>query len=216
MRVIDVACEGGSSHVLSLRYRLGTPEATGAVPVDWSPSGDGVSWDLFMSDLEPGRYLEMWLPANLCHDRLAVQLEVEVAGTARPHVLLANGAAVEHTPGYGWSVRYPDTFTSLSPLLVLAPSDQVRAQQTTVQAGGKETRVRVARVDGAGTDLHDVTADIAAWLSYFTERYGHGRTATISWPSSGTCREGWSTTERRQRASRRSSTRCSTAGSVGA
>jgi hypothetical protein len=172
MRVVDVACEGGSSHVLSMRYRLSTPEATGALPVDWSPSGDGVSWDLFMSDLEPGRYLEMWLPANLCHDRLSVELEVEVAGTARPHVLLANGAAVERTPGYGWSVRYPATFTSLSPLLVLSPSDQVKAQQTAVDAGGRETRVRVARVDGAGADLHDLTADIAAWLSYFTERYG--------------------------------------------
>ncbi len=172
VRVIDVACEGGSTHVLNLHYRLGTPEATGAVPVVWSPPGDGVSWDLFMSDLEPGRYLEMWLPANLCHDQFAVQLEVEIAGTARPHVLLANGTAVEHTPGYGWSVRYPETFTSLSPLLVVGPSDHVRAQQTTVQAGGKETRVRVARVDGVGTDLHDVTADIAAWLSYFTERYG--------------------------------------------
>jgi len=172
MRVVDVVCEGGSSHVLSLRYRLGTPDATGALPVDWSPPGDGVSWDLFMSDLEPGRYLEMWLPANLCHDRLTVELEVEVAGTARPHVLLANGAAVEHTPGYGWSVRYPGTFTSLSPLLVLAPSDQVKAQQTAVKAGGNETRVRVARVDGVETDLHDVTADIAAWFSYFTERYG--------------------------------------------
>lgn len=172
MRVVDVACEGGTSHVLSLRYRLGTPQATGALPVEWSPTGDGVSWDLFMSDLEPGRYLEMWLPANLCHDRLAVELEVEVAGTARPHVLLANGPAVEHTAGYGWSVRYPGTFTSLSPLLVLAPSDQVKAQQTAVHAGGKETLVRVARVDAAGTGLHDVTADIAAWLSYFTERYG--------------------------------------------
>jgi hypothetical protein len=172
MRVVDVVCEGGSSHVLSLRYRLGTPDATGALPVDWSPTGDGVSWDLFMSDLEPGRYLEMWLPANLCHDRLTVELEVEVAGTARPHVLLANGAAAEGTPGYGWSVRYPGTFTSLSPLLVLAPSDQVKEQQTAVKAGGDETRVRVARVDGVGTDLHDVTADIAAWLSYFTERYG--------------------------------------------
>ena len=111
-------------------------------------------------------------PPTFATTSLPSQLEVEVAGTARPHVLLANGAAVEHTPGYGWSVRYPDTFTSLSPLLVLAPSDQVRAQQTMVQAGGNETRVRVARVDGAGTDLHDVTADIAAWLSYFTERYG--------------------------------------------
>jgi hypothetical protein len=51
-------------------------------------------------DLEPGRYLEMWLPSNLCHDQLSIDLEVEVVGTARPHVLLANGAAVEHTPGY--------------------------------------------------------------------------------------------------------------------
>src|ERR1700678_121422 len=118
MRAIEVECESGSAHVLSLRYRLGTPEATGALPIAWSPSGDGVSWDLFMGDLEPGRYLEMWLPSNLCHDQLAIDLEGEVVGPARPHALLANGAALEHTPGFAWSLRYPATFTSLSPLLV--------------------------------------------------------------------------------------------------
>ena len=69
MRLVDVACAAGSPHVLELRYRLGTPEAAGAVPIGWSPGG--VSWDLLMSDLEPGRYLEMWFPANLCHDTMA-------------------------------------------------------------------------------------------------------------------------------------------------
>ena len=217
MRVVDVACEGGSTHVLSLQYQLGTPAATGAVPVAWSPTGDGVSWDLFMSDLEPGRYLEMWLPANLCHDQLSVELEVEVTGTARPHVLLANGADLEHTPGYAWTVRYPPTFTSLSPLLVLVPSDQVKAQQTTVQAGGRETRVRVARASmGPGPIFTTSRPTLRRGFHISPSDTAGGRMATISWLSSGTCQEGWSTTARRQRASRRWSTRCSTAGSVGA
>lgn len=172
MRAIDVRCEGGSAHVLTLRYKLGTPDATGALPIAWSPSGDGVAWDLFMSDLEPGRYLEMWLPANLCHDQLSIELEVEVTGTARPHVLLANGTAVEHTPGTAWALRYPANFTSLSPLLVLAPSDQVQMKHTTVRAGGKELRVRVASLEGTKADLAAIGADTAAWLSYFAERYG--------------------------------------------
>jgi hypothetical protein len=156
-----------------------------------------VSWDLFMSDLEPGRYLEMWLPANLCHDQFAVQLEVEIAGTARPHVLLANGTAVEHTPGYGWSVRYPDTFTSLSPLLVLGPSDHVRAQQTTVQAGGSHVSM------GLGLICTMSLPTLRRGSHTSQSATGHGRTATISWLSSGTSREGWSTTERRHRVSRR-------------
>ena len=75
MRVVDVSCSDGPPHLLELGYHLEAPDATGAPGVGWSPGG--VSWDLLMSDLEPGRYLEMWFPANLCHDTLSIELDIE-------------------------------------------------------------------------------------------------------------------------------------------
>ena len=172
MRAVDVACTAGSRHHLDLRYRLGTPDAAGALPVGWSPSGDSVAWDLWMSDLEPGRYLEMWFPANLCHDAMAIEVDVEVAGTDRPHLLLANGAVAERGRGSRWAVRYPDTFTSLSPLLVLAPKDAVEVRSAGVSAAGRPMNVTVAGLRGPTDDLAPVVADLASWLSYFTARYG--------------------------------------------
>jgi hypothetical protein len=172
MRSVDVLCPAGSRHQLELAYGLGTPEAAGARDVEWSPTGDGVAWDLLMSDLEPGRYLEMWFPANLCHDRLAIEVAIEVAGTERPHVLLANGTVVEHRPGLAWTVHYPRTYTSLSPLLVLAPADEVDFRRSTANAAGKQLQVTVAGMGGPGSDLEATAADAAAWLSYFAARYG--------------------------------------------
>ena len=177
MRVVDVPCAAGTRHELELNYRLGPPQATGGPALGWGPAGDGIAWDLWMSDLEPGRYLEMWLPANLCHDEMAIELDIEVTGTGRPHVLLANGAVVsdEHKRGARWTVRYPPNYTSLSPLLVLAPADQVELRHTTVSAGGRALGVTVAGWDAEGTataDLDAVLADSVAWLYYFSARYG--------------------------------------------
>ena len=170
MRVVDVSCSDAAPHLLELGYRLGAPEATGAAGVGWSPGG--VSWDLLMSDLEPGRYLEMWFPANLCHDTLSIELDVEVTGTDRPHVLLANGALDPRTDGARWSVRYPRHYTSLSPLLVLAPADEVEVRRTATVAGGRQLGLTVAALAGSGTDLDAAVADAAAWLAYFSARYG--------------------------------------------
>jgi hypothetical protein len=170
MRVVDVTCSDGARHLLELSYGLGTPEATGAPAIGWSAGG--VSWDLLMSDLEPGRYLEMWFPANLCHDTLRIELDVEVTGTDRPHVLLANGAIEEHRKGAHWSVRYPRHYTSLSPLLVLVPADEVEVRRAQAVAGGSQLGLTVAALAGPGTDLDAVVADTSAWLAYFAARYG--------------------------------------------
>ena len=106
MRVVDVACPAGSAHQLELRYRLGQPESTGALPIALV-TRDGVSWDLLMSDLEPGRYLEMWFPAGLCHDTLRIEVDVEVAGTDRPTCSwpMARSTSAVRVPA--GAVRYP-------------------------------------------------------------------------------------------------------------
>ncbi|MDA8303185.1 MAG: hypothetical protein M0005_16985 [Actinomycetota bacterium] len=190
MRCVEVACDPGSRHRLELRYRLGTPQATGAQALEWPDQG--VRWDLWMSDLEPGRYLEMWLPANLCHDRLAIELSVEVAGAGRRHVLLANGEINEAVPGRRWSVRYPPSYTALSPLLVLAPAEEVVLRRRETSVAGLPMSVTVACLAGAGAaadpaSADSAAADVTAWLSYFAARYGRwahsSRFVAVVWGS---------------------------------
>ncbi|HUB71304.1 MAG TPA: hypothetical protein VL984_12850 [Acidimicrobiales bacterium] len=170
VRAVDLSCLAGSRHQLEVRYALETPDAPGALPIGWEEGA--VSWDLWMSDLEPGRYLEMWFPANLCHDRLSVELTVEVVGTSQPHILLANGPLDEKRPGSAWTVRYPATYTSLSHLLVLAPRDQAQVRTAVKDVCGRPALVTVATLPGAECEPADVVADTASWLNYFTSRYG--------------------------------------------
>ena len=128
-----------------------------------------------MSDLHPGRYLEMWLPANLCHDRFGLGLDVRVEGGAA-HTVLTNGQAREEARNQ-WRIEYPPTFTSLSPMLVLRPSDEIELRSTT--AGGRE--VVTAKVIESDADLEACEADIVAWLAHNEARYGpwaHGSTFT--------------------------------------
>lgn len=162
-RVVDVASPAGSRHTLELAYRLSTPEANEAPPITWDQSAGAVYWDLGMSDLNPGRYLEAWFPANLCHDSLAIEIAVEVVGTSRPHALLANGQVTERRAGFSWEVRYPPRYTSLSPLMTLWPVDEL---QVACQPG-----LTIAVTEGAG-DAEALVADAAAWLSCFGSRYG--------------------------------------------
>jgi hypothetical protein len=180
MRVLDVALDSGSRHQLRFSYRLEQPGAGGAVPVGWGDGG--VRFDLWMSDLMPGRYLEMWIPAPLCHDRFALSVEVEVAATSRPHLLITNsGAPIQ--PDLRWRVTYPDTFTSLSPLLVLAPADEVqwRSRELPLPGLAHPLELRSARHIEVDADLAAVEADVAGWLAYLHTRYGawaHGTTMT--------------------------------------
>jgi len=170
MRVIDRRLTAGNRHRLELSYPLATPRAADAQPIDWT---DGAHFDFWMSDLHPGRYLEMWLPAGLCHDRFRLQLEVEVVGGAGPHTLVSNGFEVPLGPDH-WRIEYPAEFTPLSPLLVVAPEQELAARSRPVTVAGRAeplTLLTAAHVD-AGADLAGCEADVAAWLAYNAERYG--------------------------------------------
>jgi hypothetical protein len=185
MRVLDATLAAGSRHRLDLGYQLTTPDATGAEPIAW---GDGVRFDLWMSDLFPGRYLEMWLPANLCHDRFALGLDIAVVGAPVGHAVVSNGAQRTVGPGR-WRVDYPDRFTSLSPLLVLAPAPdlQVSHRQVTVAGRPEPLGLVTAKLAEADADLAACEADLAAWLTYNAERFGpwvHGdRFTAVIWAS---------------------------------
>jgi hypothetical protein len=180
MRVLDVEIEAGTRHRLEVGYRLETPDSEGAVPIAWEH--DGVRFDFWMSDLHPGRYLEMWVPAPLIHDRFALRLDIAVEGTDRPHTLIANTAGVQADARQrSWSLVYPAHFTALSPMLVLAPVDLIESRRTVFDLPGRTRSLALvtARHTGTDADLATCEADIRSWLVYAAARYepwAHGDT----------------------------------------
>lgn len=180
MRVLDVKIDGGSRHCLEVGYRLDTPDAHGAQPIDWTD--DGVRFDFWMSDLYPGRYLEMWVPAPLIHDRFALTVDIVLDGTDRAHRVIANSPSVESDPtSTRWSISYPDHYTALSPMLVLAPADMLEVRRTVIAVTGRRDPLSVVTARHADTDadLGVCEADICSWLTYLACRYepwAHGDT----------------------------------------
>jgi len=184
MRVLDRVLAAGSRHVLELSYPLGVPDAEGAQPVAW---GDGtVRFDLWMSDLHPGRYLEMWLPANLCHDRFRLVVDVEIHGADVAHAVLSNGAGEAAGPART-RVAYPPQYTSLSPMLVVAPTTELEIRRRSVDLAGRAGPLRMvtAALAEAEADVAACEDDIAGWLAHLAARYGpwaHGNWfTTVIW-----------------------------------
>jgi hypothetical protein len=172
MRVLDVEVEAASRHRLEVGYRLDTPDCEGAEPIGWV--ADGVRFDLWMSDLRPGRYLEMWVPAPLVHDRFALHLDLTVEGTDRAHTVIANTAGIDSEPGRRtWSLVYPAHFTALSPMLVLAPSETLEVRRSAVNLPGRSRSLGLltARHTDADADLGGCEADLRSWLTYLATRY---------------------------------------------
>jgi hypothetical protein len=135
-----------------------------------------------MSDLHPGRYLEMWLPANLCHDRVAIRVDVAVIGASSPHAVVTNGAEAVLGPNR-WLIEYPASFTALSPMLVLMPASELEIRGRTVGLAGRRRHLAMVTVKrrDADADLASCEADIAGWLAANAARYGpwvHGQRFT--------------------------------------
>jgi hypothetical protein len=201
MRVLDVEIEAGSRHLLEVGYRLDTPDCEGAQPIGWIDGG--VQFDFWMSDLHPGRYLEMWVPAPLVHDRFALHLNVAVEGAERPHTLIANTAGVDtESQRRAWSLVYPAHFTALSPMLVLAPSESLEVRRSAVSLPGRSRSLGLVTARHAGdtdADLGACEADLRSWLAYLAARYEpwvHGDTfwAVIWGPGRGMEYDGATTT----------------------
>ena len=193
MRVLDRPLEAGTRHRLEVGYHLQRPDTEGAHPVEWRDGG--VRFDLWMSDLHPGRYLEMWLPANLCHDRFELSVDVCVVGAtaadlapggALAHTVVTNGTETVRAPGR-WRIDYPAHFTALSPLLVLAPEAEMEVTRGRAPLAGRARHLEVvtARHREVGADLAACQADIIGWLAGAAARYGpwvHGpRFTAVVW-----------------------------------
>jgi len=179
MRVLDLGSRG--PHRLELAYELGTPDVEDPLPVRWAPGR--VGFDVWCSDLYPGRYLEQWLPVSLCQDRFALRLSVAVTGAGSRHSLLSNGQ-VSTPADHRWEIAWPANATCLSALVVLAPDDELRRAELLGPSG---VRVEVS-AESILSDAPVALAErVAGWLDANQTAYGayhHGdRFIAHAWAS---------------------------------
>jgi hypothetical protein len=157
LRMVQSVLNAGSVHTLRLQYTLGIPASQlgGAYPpaLEWSP-GPKLRFSFGLSDLNAGRYLEAWLPANLIFDQFSIHLDVEVINTVAGHSVITNGQVTGLGTNH-WAIDFPARFTALSPLLELRASDSLQSQSGAVAlpVSGLNVAVEAWKLSGAAFDL---------------------------------------------------------------
>jgi hypothetical protein len=177
VRIIEAVQAAGSTHTLRVSYPVALPGSQ-IRPRAYSPAlawseGARLRWSFALSDLNAGRYLEAWAPANLLFDQYAITIAITIAGTAEPHTLITNGQVTERGVN-DWTVAFPERFTALSPLLELHPADAVesRSGAVTLPVSGKRVTVEAWRPVGGSADLVEQIARIQGFLADNETTYG--------------------------------------------
>ena len=180
MRILEVEMEAGSEHHLHLEYPLTQPLSPAAQDIQWSAGG--VHWDTWFSDLNQGRYLEMWFPANLLYDQHPFTLTLAIENAGEAHELITNGT-VEVLGEHQWKLDFPATYTAFSALVVLIPAARVeRSTSTAKLKGGRKIEIDVCRLVETRVSLEQVHEATAEALADFSESMGpwaHGDRCTV-------------------------------------
>ncbi len=129
LRLLDADLEACSRHVLKFEYELSARDSLGAQTPTYADD-QNVAWDFALSDTEVGRFLELWFPANLCHDEFSFTLDLTVKSDAE-HTVITNGQQTLDASNE-WSLTFPDDSVSHTPMLVLLPTQDVVSQSSQV------------------------------------------------------------------------------------
>ena len=201
LRVLESAQAAGSVHTLRVQYPLAIPDAQlgGAYlpALEWSP-GPRLQFRFGMSDLNRGRYLEAWLPANLIFDQYSLDLEVQILNTLAAHSVITNGQVT----GLGvnhWQLAFPPHFSALSHLLEVRATDTLEQQtgSVTLPVTGSTVPIEVWQPSGGGVDLGAQITTIGTLLTDNENRYGgclHEKFTALFAGSGGMEYEGGTTT----------------------
>ena len=185
LRLLDQMLASGSEHTLRLLYELGLPQAPQALPIGWD--GPRLSFDFWFSDLSPGRYLEMWFPANLIFDQFPFLLNLRLLNTSIDHVLISNGAVTAIDASNQWRIEFPPYFVSCSPMLVIAAADRVEQRTGSVTPPGpaQPIALETSKHPAVPLDLAIVEANTAGFIGGNVANVGpylHGnRFTTLLW-----------------------------------
>ena len=181
VRVLDQMLDAGSTHTLRLTYDIGPPDApmTGSYlpQVAWS-AGPRLTFNFGFTDLGPGRYLESFLPANLIFDQYTVDLDVQITGTAVPHLPITNGALTTLGANH-WRVVFGPRTTALSTLFELRAANTLTAatHAASLPVSGGSVAVTAWKLQTNGADVAAQAASIGGMLAANETaigRYQHG------------------------------------------
>ncbi len=121
-RVLNVELEPCSVHTLTIRYIVKKPQAGGSAEPNWGSNPRSLDFGLHMADLRPGRFLEMWVPANMPWDRYALHMHIRLEGAEVEHWLITNGE-IQPLGENDWQLDYPE-ISSADPLILIVPGDK--------------------------------------------------------------------------------------------
>jgi hypothetical protein len=182
MMVVERVLPAGSHHTLQLSYELGLPRAAGVAPIGegYGPTMVGSSiagthwrwednermfFDLWLSDLY-GRYLEVWLPANLIHDEYELSMDLSIQNTNVLHRPITNaqvsGAANEY------HLAFPNV-TALSPMFVIAAEDRLDVATASSAVG---IAIEAYKLKTNPADLQNATTRVAQALQQYSADLG--------------------------------------------
>lgn len=173
LRILQRWVAADSVHTLVLTYQLTTPNAPNARAIIWEPDSARLSFDFHLSDLNPSRYLESWLPSNLLFDYFPVQLEVEIINSGHAHTLLSNGTVSSSTINH-WQIDFLPNFTTCSHMLLIEASDRIVLHTTSATlAGGPTITLELMKMASDTTlNLSNAATTLATYLSDFHSSVG--------------------------------------------
>lgn len=197
LKVIESSVSGNSLNTLTLVYELEKPKAAGLRGFDVINWQDGrLYWDFFFTDLFPARYLEMWFPANLVYDQFAFNLEIDIKDSSLSHFLVTNGQAVNMELNH-WKIAFPERYTACSPLLVIAPDDEiVKRYNAMTLPDGRRLPLEFFTVKNSDDDtnlLASIDSRVRSFIRHYSNNIGtyiHDRCTVFLWDNAPVSRGG--------------------------
>lgn len=163
LRIAERNLAAESTNTLELHYKLNKPQSSQSRTIGWT--SNHLFFDLWFSDLWPGRYLEMWFPSNLIYDKFAFDLEIRIINTDIEHVLFSNGK-IEVLGRNHWKVAFPERFTSLSHMLCIAGKAMVDSVHSslTLPDTGKGIDLQIFKLKSTPADLPSIESKLKEFI----------------------------------------------------
>ena len=171
--VLDAELDPCVVHTLEISYPLGTPQA---------PDSGGhfflledparLYFDLDLSDLEPGRFLESWLPANMPWDHHPIHLGLTLENAGIQHQILSN-AEVDEIGDNAWQLEFGPETTAMDPMIAIRTVDQIKsATGNEVLSNGQEIAWEVWVGINTITEPEWFADQMLGWMNSYVQTLG--------------------------------------------
>jgi len=127
----------------------------------------GVSSAFWMSDLNKRSFLEKYLPTSFEHDRLNLQIRVDIKETSKAHTIVTNGKQVR-LGKHSWEFNYPSFYTSSCLFFHLFPTQTKKMKKANFKSIDGRAIPIIAYSSGWFAN-YNIDKALANSLKYFNE-----------------------------------------------